>query len=119
STGHSRAAMSHSPVVFSPPGTPLPDRTVGEIVAERPNQSRVFQAYGIDFCCQGNRTLRQACERKGVSLESVVEQLETELREKPAPESNPADLPPAELARYIVDTHHRYLRDEIPRILTM
>jgi iron-sulfur cluster repair protein YtfE (RIC family) len=44
--------MSHTATVFTPAGTLLPDRTVGEIVAENPSQARVFQAFGIDFCCQ-------------------------------------------------------------------
>lgn len=97
----------------------MPERTVGEIVAERPSQSRIFQSFGIDFCCQGGRTLAEACERKGIDAGSVVEQLAAELREKPAPEHNPAELPPAELADYIVEIHHRYLRDELPRLHTM
>lgn len=95
------------------------DRTVGEIVAQRPAQSRIFQAYGIDFCCQGGRTVREACERKGVALDAVVEQLEAVLRDTPEPEQNPATLPPEELARYIVATHHQYLRDELPRLHAM
>jgi len=95
------------------------DRTVGEIVAERPSQSRIFQVFGIDFCCQGGRTLREACDRKGLSPEAVVEQLEAELRDKPAPEMNPAELPPGELVEHIVGTHHRYLRDELPRLHAM
>jgi regulator of cell morphogenesis and NO signaling len=64
--------MSHQPNVFSPPGTPLPDRTVGELVAERLGRSRVFQSFQIDFCCQGGRTVREACKRKGVALDAVI-----------------------------------------------
>lgn len=111
--------MSHIKNIFSPPGTALEDRTVGEIVAERPTQSRVFQSFGIDFCCQGGKTLRDACEKKGVALETVVELLEAELRGKSAPEWNPADLPVGELAAYIVKTHHQYMKDEAPRLLAM
>jgi regulator of cell morphogenesis and NO signaling len=111
--------MSHSTIVFSPAGTPLTDRTVGEIVAERPSQSRIFQSFGIDFCCQGGRTLREACEKKGIALESVVEQLEAELRDKPAPEVNPAAFPPEQLADYIIERHHGYLRNELPRLHAM
>ncbi|MGB6220297.1 iron-sulfur cluster repair di-iron protein [Haloferula sp.] len=95
------------------------ERTVGEIVAERPSQSRVFQSFGIDFCCQGGRTLRAACEKKGIDPAAVVDQLEAELRDKPAPEVNPADFPPVELVDHIVETHHRFLRDELPRIHAM
>jgi len=95
------------------------DRTVGEIVAERPSQSRVFESFGIDYCCQGGRTLREACARKGVAAGAVVEQLEAGLRDNPAPEVNPATFPPAELADHIVNTHHRFLRDELPRLHAM
>jgi len=111
--------MSHATIVFSPAGTPWLDRTVGEIVAARPSQSRVFQAFGIDFCCQGGRTLREACERKEVSAEAVIEQLEAVERGPAGDGSNPAELPAAELAKYIVDTHHEYLRRELPRLHAM
>ena len=59
--------MSHKPNVFSPPGTPFTDRTVGELVAERPGRSRVFQAFNIDFCCQGARTLLASPETAAAS----------------------------------------------------
>jgi len=111
--------MSHTATVFTPAGTPLPDRTVGEIVAGNPSQARVFQAFGIDFCCQGGRTLREACTSKGIGLESVIEQLEAASATPTAPENNPALLPPVELIGYIVDKHHAYLRAELPRIDAM
>lgn len=111
--------MSHKTIVFSPPGTALQDRTVGELVAERPGRSRVFHAYRIDFCCQGGRTLREACESKEVALQSVCEQLEAEARDKAAPAQNPAELPLHELTEYIIRTHHDYLRNELPRLHIM
>ena len=111
--------MSHTATVFTPAGTLLPDRTVGEIVAENPSQARVFQSFGIDFCCQGGRTLREACTLKGIGLESVVEQLEAANATATEPENNPALLPPVDLIQYIVDKHHAYLRAELPRIDAM
>ncbi len=111
--------MSHKPNVISAPGTPLLDRTVGELVAERPGRSRVFQAFGIDFCCQGARTLREACDRRSVATQTVVEQLEAELSDKSAPAQNPAELPLHELTDYIVRTHHDFLRRELPRLHAM
>lgn len=111
--------MSHQVNVFSPPGTPLLERTVGELVAERPGRSRVFQNFGIDFCCQGGRTLKEACERKGIPAQSIVEQLEAESLDRSVPARNPAELPPAELAEYIVRTHHAFLRRELPRLHAM
>jgi regulator of cell morphogenesis and NO signaling len=111
--------MSRKPNVFSPPGTPLLERTVGELVAERPGRSRVFQAFKIDFCCQGARTLRESCERRGLATDAMVEQLEAELEDKSAPARNPAELPPHELAAYLVETHHALLRCELPRLHAM
>ena len=111
--------MSHSQVVFSPSGTPLADRSVGELVAERPGRSRVFQAHSIDFCCQGGTTLREACERKKVSLDTLVGELEREQEDPVDPESNPAELPPHELCDHIVQQHHDFLRQELPRLHAM
>lgn len=117
--GNGEVIMSHTPTVFSPVGTLLPDRTVGEIVAENPSQSRVFQSFGIDFCCQGGRTLREACILKGVGLQSVIEQLEASAASEGDTGSNPALLAPVDLIRHILDTHHAYLRSELPRIQAM
>ena len=111
--------MSHKPTVFSPPGTPLSDRTVGELVAERPSRSRVFQAFRMDFCCQGAKTLAQACEGKGLELATVAAALEAELAGPGEPGRNPADLPPAVLADYIESRHHGFLRSELPRLQAM
>jgi iron-sulfur cluster repair di-iron protein len=111
--------MSHTATVFTPAGTPISDRTVGEIVAANPSQARVFQAFGIDFCCQGGRTLREACTLKGIGLDSVIEQLEAANAAPTDPENNPALLPPVELIQHILDKHHAYLRAELPRIHAM
>lgn len=104
---------------MSAPGTAVADRTVGEMVAELPGRSRVFQRHGIDFCCQGGRTVREACERKRVPLALVEAELSAMDAAPPEPEGNPAELPPADLAAYIVDVHHNYLRSELPRLRAM
>lgn len=111
--------MSHRPNVVSPEGTSLTDRTVGELVAERPDRSRIFQSFQIDFCCQGGRTLRDACEQKGVALDSVVEQIEAELADTVPSDLNPAELRPHQLIDYIIETHHVFLRQELPRLDAM
>lgn len=109
----------HSLPVASPLGTPIADRTVGELVAERPGRSRVFQSFQMDFCCQGGTTLREACERKGIALSTVVEHLEAEAVDREALQFNAAELSVDELARHIVAQHHGYLRRELPRLQAM
>lgn len=111
--------MSHLPVIFSEPGTPLLDRTVGELVAERPGRSRIFQKHHIDFCCQGGTTLREACERKGLSANAIAGEIEEETSKEPESGFNPALLEPDRLSAYIVEKHHGYLRQELPRLHAM
>ena len=68
--------MSHKPNVFSPPGTPLLERTVGELVAERPGRSRIFQP-PADACntyralFAGLRDLEEDVQRH-IHLENTV-----------------------------------------------
>lgn len=95
------------------------DRSVGELVAERPGRSRIFQAHDIDFCCQGGRTVREACERKDVDPAVVVRQLEEELTDEVEPGQNPAELSQDQLCEYIVEKHHGFLRQELPRLYAM
>lgn len=111
--------MSHLKNVLSPVGTPTADRTVGEMVAEMPARSRVFQSHQIDFCCQGGRTVREACELRGVDLGRVVGELEKPTLAVQMSDENPAELPPAELVRYIVRVFHEPLRMELPRLRAM
>lgn len=73
----------------------------------------------MDFCCQGSRTLREACELKGVSLDGVVSELELESADKVPAGENPATLAPVDLCAYIVATHHGYLNRELPRLHAM
>lgn len=93
--------------------------TVGELVAERPSRSRVFEAHKIDFCCGGKRPLEEACNRKGVALADVVEQLTAHDAQEPDTGAGAADLDTVELIDHIVGTHHVYLKSELPRLAAM
>lgn len=95
------------------------NRGVGELVAERPGRSRIFQEHGIEFCCQGKKTLKQACENLNVPLETIVEALEKELTETKIQGINPAELSIGELAEYVIKVHHGFLRKELPRLHQM
>ncbi|NUQ01688.1 MAG: iron-sulfur cluster repair di-iron protein [Armatimonadetes bacterium] len=95
------------------------EKQVGELVTERPSRSRVFERFGIDYCCGGKLPLGAACERRGVNPEEVVAALEAHDLVA-APEEtdwNTASL--TELADHIVATHHAYLRAELPRLDAM
>lgn len=38
--------------------------TLGELAAADIRKAEVFKKYGLDFCCGGKKSLKQACEEK-------------------------------------------------------
>ena len=53
-----------------------PTLTVGALVAERPGRARVFERFGIDYCCGGKLPLREACDKRGVDAAAVLSALD-------------------------------------------
>jgi regulator of cell morphogenesis and NO signaling len=111
--------MEHAETIISSSVTPLFERTVGELVAERPGRSRIFQALGIDFCCRGKQILREACAFKGVPLEDVLSKLTLEFQGSHKGAPNPAKLSTENLIAHIILHHHDFLRKELPRLHAM
>ncbi len=50
--------------------------TVGTIVAADYRTASVFKKYGIDFCCNGNRTVGEACREGGIDAGILEKELE-------------------------------------------
>ncbi len=94
----------------------LLESTVGELVTQRPARSRVFEIYGIDYCCGGKKPLQQACAERQVSAEAVLDDLARIDAASPPAEIDWTTRPMSELADHIVDTHHAYLKRELPRL---
>jgi|688.fasta_scaffold469388_1 regulator of cell morphogenesis and NO signaling len=92
--------------------------TVGQLVAERPNRANVFDEYGIDYCCGGKLTLEEACRRKGLRLNEVIEKLQNNNNEifieKDWTRSSLKDL-----IDHIVFHYHRPLQNQFPRVLQL
>jgi len=95
--------------------TSLENRTVGEIVAEDYRTAEVFQRYGIDFCCGGDKAVSTACAEKDVDVETVASEL-AEIGNSNGPVENYTEWAPDFLADYIVNQHHTYAKRVIPQI---
>lgn len=92
----------------------IQERTIGDLVAERPSRSRVFEAFGIDYCCGGKRTLLQASGAAGIAVEQLIRELES--RPAIAQDRDWRDAAVAELIDHILAEHHDWLRANLPRI---
>jgi regulator of cell morphogenesis and NO signaling len=95
------------------------DSTLRSIALAEPATIRVFEGFHLDYCCGGNRPLREACTEKGLEIESVLAALAaaTGGAEAEAGDFSMATL--AELIGHIVAKHHAYVRGELPRLLPM
>lgn len=95
----------------------LEKTTIGEYVAQDFRTAAIFSKYGIDFCCKGNRTIEEACDKKNIDATQLMEQINTVLSSKNDNtidfKSWPLDL----LADYIEKTHHRYVEEKTQVLL--
>ncbi|HEY1194184.1 iron-sulfur cluster repair di-iron protein [Flavobacterium sp.] len=90
----------------------LKNKTIGSFVAEDFRTAAVFSKYRIDFCCKGNRTVTEVCEKQNIDadtlLENVLQVVQSENNGSIDFNSWPLDL----LADYIEKTHHRYVEEK-------
>ena len=98
-----------------------PQATVGQLVTERPGRSRVFETLKIDYCCGGKKPLSEACAKRGLDLQTVIELLQkADTKGGRSEDMVDADgLSLTDLADHIEREHHAYLRTELPRLDAM
>ncbi|RKD31933.1 iron-sulfur cluster repair di-iron protein [Thermohalobacter berrensis] len=93
------------------------DQKVGEIVAEFPKASEIFMEYGIDFCCGGNRLLKDALEEKNLNKEEVLNRLNKVYEESVNKKIKEVDwrlVKMSDLIDHIIEKHHTFMKKELP-----
>jgi regulator of cell morphogenesis and NO signaling len=89
------------------------DITIRDIVAENFRAAAVFQKYGIDFCCRGNRLVTDACAEQGLSPDAIFNDLaKIKTEGDTVPRFNAWE--PDFLIDYILNNHHQYIRVMLP-----
>lgn len=87
-----------------------PESTLGDLVNQMSARARVFERYGLDYCCHGQRSLKEAAEEASIDLNLLQADLL-----KLEPVGDPvAQLTPMALLDHVEATHHRYLWEELP-----
>ena len=94
---------------------------VGDLVLVWPQAMRYLESQGVDYCCGGHRTLREACQVAGCAPQEILAgltKLDAPMAGAPSPQSwMEASL--TDLMAHIEATHHAYLRTELPRLETL
>jgi len=92
---------------------------IGDIVARFPKAGEIFTKQRIDFCCGGHRSLSEAIKEQSLDEKEILERLEkgyqntighalTDIDWRQAPTKNLLD--------HIINTHHVFLRRELPKL---
>lgn len=92
------------------------DETLGQIAAKDLKKAQIFKKYGLDFCCGGKKTVKEACAEKGLDVTKVEQELQQAdkiISSRPLPYN---DWGLDFLADYIVNTHHSYVSKSLPDI---
>jgi regulator of cell morphogenesis and NO signaling len=94
----------------------LASQTLAQIVTGNHRTAAVFEKYHLDFCCKGKRSLQQACTEQSISVDELLDELETVSTTSQA--SFPFDkLSLSLLTEHIVSSHHAYVKKELPQLL--
>lgn len=97
---------------------PEKEATIGELVTKDYRKADVFKKFGIDFCCGGKKTLSKVCKEKDLDQTEIEDALKALDYQPKGKQLNFESWTPSFLADYISNTHHTYVRESIPVILT-
>ncbi len=114
-----RSRMSTAPSTSPAPSTV--DTPVGVLVAARPTLARLFEKLGIDYCCCGKKSLAELARARGLDPATVLVLVEAtaDALAAGAPEIDARALSLTALADHIEQTHHVYVKSELPRLVEM
>ncbi len=91
-----------------------PDSTVGEVVKYNFKTAPLFQANNIDYCCNGNRAIADACQEAGIDAKQLIQQIEELIAQNDPDTDFINNLGLGELCEYIIKRHHAYVHKSIP-----
>lgn len=100
------------------PTTITADSTLADLATRFAGASRVLQRHDLDFCCQGGRSLADACRERRLPVDTVLAELRDELSPVP-PQADWRNRPLVQLIAHLVDHYHVDHRAELPRLIAM
>ncbi|MGD0910976.1 MAG: iron-sulfur cluster repair di-iron protein [Terracidiphilus sp.] len=94
-------------------------QTVREIALEQPHSIRVFERFGIDYCCGGRKPLGEACMAGNLSADEVLAALDSAANTATPLAMDWSQASLRQLIEHIVATHHAYVKRELPRLAVL
>ena len=94
------------------------DQSLGSLARSIPGATALLHAHHLDFCCAGNRTLRDAATERGLDPEPIARRLDA-LRGTPHGGRDWRTASPAALIDHIVARYHARHRDQLPELVRL
>lgn len=93
------------------------EKKVADLVQENAGLTSLFEEFGIDYCCQGNITLEEACRRRKVDVDELLLAMKKQgvsggTGWQPHFESWSSRL----LIQYIIENHHVWERQALDEV---
>ena len=88
---------------------------IGQIAVELPGATAVFRRHKLDFCCGGEIAVQEACERKQLSVDTVLAELDGLQRV----DVDVAQQPVPEVIDHILQRYHAVHREQLPELIRM
>ncbi len=96
----------------------LLDQSVGWLARNIPGSTGVFRQYQLDFCCGGNRSLKDALADREVEAEPVLARLQA-LQAEGSDERDWATASRNALIHHILTRYHDGHRRQLPELILM
>ena len=87
---------------------------VGQLAACQSEAIRILEQHGVDYCCGGDKTLDAACRAAGIDAQEVLAQIDRAQPSQDEDRGDWLDAPLTKLCDHIEQTHHTFLREQLP-----
>lgn len=92
-------------------------QTLASIVSNSSSSVPVFEKYSLDFCCNGKRTLEEACNAKGLPVNEIAAELELQMQPRSLNQLPFEEMSAEQMISYILIHHHFYVKQSMPQII--
>jgi regulator of cell morphogenesis and NO signaling len=96
----------------------LLEKSLGQLACDIPGATRIFHSFNLDFCCGGQKTLREAALGKQLDPTLIAEAL-GKLQDSGGATDDWREVPQAELIAHILTRYHQRHRQQLPELIRL
>lgn len=90
---------------------------IKDILTSNIKAAHIFEKYDIDFCCKGNRPLKEVCDEKNINIEEILTEINSITNSNNIKEEQFDNWSLTFLMDYIINNHHSYVKNTISQMI--